>query len=92
MRVNKTAYSVVVDDLGDDCEVTGGWPFVYEDYSANLDESLESGGLLRLRRYQYTLQMNARAARSVGHEEVSWCRRGEPGGVIARACMQDEWV
>lgn len=39
----------MVDDLGDDGDVSGRWTFVYENDSANLDEPLEGGWLLRLR-------------------------------------------
>lgn len=41
-------HSVVVDDLGDNGNVTGGRTVVDENDSADFDESLESGWLLRL--------------------------------------------
>jgi hypothetical protein len=41
-------YSVVVNDLGDNGNVTGGRSVVDENDSADLDESLEGGWLLGL--------------------------------------------
>ena len=41
-------YSIVVDDFGNDGELAGGWTLIDEDYSANLNESLEGRRLLDL--------------------------------------------
>ena len=41
-------YSVVINDLGDNSDVTGRRSIVDEDDSADFDESLESGWLLGL--------------------------------------------